>query len=703
MKKRLLRKVLSLVMVTALALSLGITSFASDSALTRAEMVAQLVESAGLKDQVASYAAKPSVFDDVAEDSAYKGHINLAYEKDLISGTGNNCFAPDEPATQLQASIVLMRYAKVPSALVSKDNAAQGYSAMAVNAGVVDSGYNESASVSRTQFQNMLDKANGMSGKPYIGITWKSNEQNYDSFKTVIRAAGGIPVELAQVTSNVVDYDSNGAVMQEYLESSGMLQQEYANQIKAKNLSRSNAADVMQGIDGVFFTGGEDISPSLYATPQKEANNGEEINATRDISDYTLMAYCFEQDVPTFAACRGMQMMSIVSGSGFIQDIPNYYKASGKADGDTHRMPPNAPNRTYARHGVDILTTQSRWLYDVVGGEQLDNVSSWHHQGLAPKDLEGTDLTMVAKSTVDGLDIVEGVEKQGKTFCMGVQFHPENDCALALHQGKPEAALCDVDICLTFFETLVGYAADKPVIGISWGGDPADFVDMQDIVRNVGGVVTHLPQITSYEEAVEALKRVDGIIVTGGEDINPDLYNEEHSPLLEDNNEYRDLRDTSDYNLIKAAVAGNEPMLAICRGMQMFNVACGGGLIQDLPTYLEKDGEEYRVHRNRPEWARHDIEVKDNSKWLKDVIGSASLENVASWHHQVANPERIGEGLTVVSYGPDEVIEAMEYQANTFSLGVQFHPEADALGGADAVCDSTIAANFFRALVQHAG
>lgn len=701
MKKRMLRKVLSLATAAALVLGLNITAFASDSALTRAEMVAQLVEAVGLKDQVAVYAAKDSVFEDVAEGSDYEGHLNLAYENGWISGTGDGCFSPDNAATQLEAATVLLKYAKVPSALIEiwpKD-----YSAMAVNADLAGSSYNAGATVSSNQFRQMLDKANAMAGKPYIGITWKSNEQNYASFKTVIRAAGGIPVELGQVTSSAVRYNSDGSVMDAFLADTGMLKQEFADQIKAKDLSKSNAGTVMRAIDGVFFTGGEDISPSLYAKPQAEANNGEEINATRDISDYTLMAYCFANDVPTFAACRGMQMMSLVSGSGFIQDIPNYYKAQGKADGDTHRMPANAPNRTYARHSVDVLTDQSRWLYDVVGGDTLDNVSSWHHQGLAPSDLEGTDLTLVAKSTVDGLDIVEGVEKQGMTFCLGVQFHPENDCANALHNNNPAGALCDVDVCLTFFETLVGYAAGKPLIGISWGGDPADYVDIQDIVRNVGGVTTHLPQITNYDEAVNALKRVDGIVVTGGEDINPDLYGEEHSPLLEDNNEYRDLRDTSDYNLIKAAVETNEPMLAICRGMQMFNVACGGGLIQDLPTYLEKSDEEYKVHRNRPNWARHDIDVLDNSKWLADVVGGDTLANVASWHHQVANPERIGEGLTVVSYGPDEVIEAVEYQANTFALGVQFHPEADALGGPDAVCNPSTAANFFRALVNHAG
>ncbi len=699
MKKRLFRKVLSLLTAAALVSSLSITGFAADSALTRAEMAALLVEGAGLSGQVASYAAKTSAFQDVAEGSAYEGHINLAYEKGLVSGTGGNSFSPDTPATQLEAASVLLRYAKVPGALL--ESWPRDYAGMAFNAGLMEKDASGN-SISKAEFQTMLDKANAMAGKPYIGITWKSDAQNYDSFKAVIRAAGGIPVELDQVTSNVVGYDANGAVQAEYLEASGMLKQSYADQIKAKDLSKSNASNVMRAIDGVFFTGGEDISPSLYAQPQKEANHGEEINATRDISDYTLMAYCFVNDVPTFAACRGMQMMSVVSGSGFIQDIPDFYKAKGKDDGDTHRMPPDAPNRTYARHSVDVLTTESRWLYDVVGGDKLDNVSSWHHQGLEPDSLKGTDLTMVAKSTVDGLDVVEGVEKQGQTFCLGVQFHPENDCALAIYQNKPEAALCDLDICLTFFETLVGYAADKPVIGISWGGDPADYVDMQDIVRNVGGVVTHIPQLTSKEDAVNALKRLDGVIVTGGEDINPDLYGEEHSPLLEDNNEYRDLRDTSDYNLIQAAVEGDKPMLAICRGMQMFNVARGGGLIQDLPTYLEKSDEEYKVHRNRPEWARHNVGVENGSKWLEDIVGGASLKDVASWHHQVVNPERVGEGLTVVSYGPDQVIEAVEYQANTFALGVQFHPEADALGGADAVCDPAVAANFFRALVQHA-
>ena len=549
--------------------------------------------------------------------------------------------------------------------------------------------YSPNSAVNKTVFVQMMSNAKAMEGKPFIGISWKSNTQDYAAFATVIRAAGGVAVELPQITSSAVEYDSSNKVTSAYLEESGMLKQAYADQIKAKNFANTNVAQVMAEVDGVFFTGGEDISPSLFAEPQKEANHGEEINATRDISDYTLMAYCIQQDIPSFAACRGMQMMSIVSGADFIQDIPDYFAAQGAEYNDLHRMPADAPNRDYARHDVDIIDKDSL-LYDVVNADVLKNVSSWHHQ--AVKSVEGTGLTVTAKTTLNGVDIIEAVENKDKTFCVGVQFHPENDCSLVLYQGKE--APCDFDTCLTFFENLVAYASEKPVIGISWGGDPVDYTDIQDIIREAGGVVTHLPQITRYEQAVSALKSVDGIVVTGGEDINPDLYGDEHSPLLEDNTEYRDIRDTSDYNLIQAAVQTDEPMLAICRGMQMLNVVCGGGLIQDLPTYLGKD-DSYRVHRNKPDWARHDITVTDTDSLLYSIVGGTSLADVASWHHQVANPQRVGQGLTVVAYGPDEVIEALEYQANDFTLGVQFHPEADALDH-DAYMD------FFEALLAHA-
>ena len=302
----------------------------------------------------------------------------------------------------------------------------------------------------------MLKNAAAIADKPVIGISWSYNGQNYDSHKTIFKTVGAIPVELDQVTSTAVKYDAEGKIESAYLEESGMLKQEYADKVKEKDLTASNVGAVMQAIDGVFFTGGEDVSPSLFKVPEKEKNEGEEINATRDISDYMLMAYCLEKDVPTFAVCRGEQVMSIVCGCTFIQDIPNYYKEQGKTYNDTHRMPADAPDRTYARHDVTINKDASKWLYKIVGSTELKNVSSWHHQAVG--GVEGTNLTVVSTATYDGVEVIEAVERQDKTFCLGVQFHPENDCKFVLYTKTPEKALCDYETCLNFFEMLVEYA-----------------------------------------------------------------------------------------------------------------------------------------------------------------------------------------------------------------------------------------------------
>ena len=345
--KQQVRKILSLTTAAALTLGMVVTAHAADSGMTRGEMAKLLVEGAGLSGQAAEYAAKNSAFQDVAEGSAYEGYINLAYEKGLMSGTGSGSFRPDAKTTQLEAAAAVMQYAGVPDEMLKAWPA--DYEDTAVRVGLTAGlTFDGTSGVTQAQFETMLKNGSALIGKPYIGISWKSSTQNYDSFKTVIRAAGGNPVELDQVTSTAVAYDKDGKILDSYLEESGMLKQEYADQIKAKNLANSNVGEAMAGIDGVFFTGGEDVSPSLFKVPQKEANMGEEINATRDISDYTLMAYCLSKDVPTLGACRGMQVMSIVSGTGFIQDIPAYYQAKGKTYDDSHRMPADAPDR--ARH-----------------------------------------------------------------------------------------------------------------------------------------------------------------------------------------------------------------------------------------------------------------------------------------------------------------------------------------------------------------
>ena len=112
-------------------------------------------------------------------------------------------------------------------------------------------------------------------GKPVIGISWKSNKQDYAAFKKIIELAGGVPVELGQIKSTDVKYDSDGAVDKSALEKSGMLKQKYANKIKAKDFAKTNIATVMQGVDGVFGTGGEDISRPCTKMRKRKRTTGK--------------------------------------------------------------------------------------------------------------------------------------------------------------------------------------------------------------------------------------------------------------------------------------------------------------------------------------------------------------------------------------------------------------------------------------------
>ena len=291
MKKQTFKRALSLAMASTLMMGMAINGYAADPALTRGEMAALLVEGAGLSDQVAAYADQASAFKDVAEGSKYEGAINLAYAKGLVSGTGDGKFSPDAKATQVEAAAVLLKAAGVPGNLMASWPAA--YNEMAKWSGLVDGvDFDAAKTIAKADFTKMQANAAEVAEKPVIGLSWAYDEQaeEYVYYRAVVKEAGGIPVELPQVMSKAVQYDANDDILPEYLEQSGMLKKEYAEKIKAGDFANTNIAEAMKGIDGVFFTGGEDISPSLFAVSETEKNEGEGINATRDISDYTLMA-----------------------------------------------------------------------------------------------------------------------------------------------------------------------------------------------------------------------------------------------------------------------------------------------------------------------------------------------------------------------------------------------------------------------------
>lgn len=206
-------------------------------------------------------------------------------------------------------------------------------------------------------------------------------------------------------------------------------------------------------------------------------------------------------------------------------------------------------------------------------------------------------------------------------------------------------------------------------VGISWSSDEID-EDTQayaDAVKQAGGEPVFLPCVNNDEEAMAALATVDCLIMTGGEDINPAWYGQAPNENLE---EVNDIRDVSDFALIRQAMEMDMPTLCTCRGMQLLNVACGGTLYQDIPSQVPSEV----VHRdpNGEDFVYHDINVVENT-FVAVSQGGAGTYSVNSWHHQ--GIDQLGNNLTVAATSEDGMIEGIIRQGNTYFYGVQFHPE----------------------------
>ena len=215
----------------------------------------------------------------------------------------------------------------------------------------------------------------------------------------------------------------------------------------------------------------------------------------------------------------------------------------------------------------------------------------------------------------------------------------------------------------------------KPVLKV--GISPTTYAPGTNVyvgaAKAAGFTAVILPTVSTEERAAEVLSGLDAIILTGGEDLDPAWYGEsEISPGINDINAPRD---TSDMLYIRKALELDMPMLCICRGMQLLNVACGGTLYQDIPMQVGTSV----VHRdpNRRYFVNHTITVEEGSL-LRQLIG-ASTATVNSWHHQAAKD--IGDGLKVTAKTADGTVECIELEGKRYVIGTQFHPEQLYAGG----------------------
>jgi putative glutamine amidotransferase len=207
-----------------------------------------------------------------------------------------------------------------------------------------------------------------------------------------------------------------------------------------------------------------------------------------------------------------------------------------------------------------------------------------------------------------------------------------------------------------------------------------------DAVQRAGGVPVLLPpQLVS--PARDALwSRLDALLLTGGGDVDPARYGQPPHPTVY---EICAARDDLELDLTRRALDEGLPFLAICRGIQVLNVALGGTLVQDVASatgsliqHSQKD------KRSVP---THAVKV-DTASRLAGILGCAALE-VNTLHHQ--SIDRPGDGLRIVAHAPDGVAEGAEVPAHSFAVAVQWHPEE--LVGQDAA-----ARNLFDALMDAA-
>ena len=200
-----------------------------------------------------------------------------------------------------------------------------------------------------------------------------------------------------------------------------------------------------------------------------------------------------------------------------------------------------------------------------------------------------------------------------------------------------------------------------PIVAITPCKKPRDY---EAAVRRAGAT----PRPLALDDATaEALRGVDGLLLTGGDDVDPALYGEPPHTTFD---VAEPGRDAFEIDLVRRALDADLPVLAICRGLQVLNVALGGTLIQDIPSepgrLLLHDTE------GPPTTPAHTVTVAPGS-CLAALVGPDDVRTVNSRHHQAVRA--LGRGLIATATSPDGLIEGAEVPAARFCVGVQWHPE----------------------------
>jgi putative glutamine amidotransferase len=237
----------------------------------------------------------------------------------------------------------------------------------------------------------------------------------------------------------------------------------------------------------------------------------------------------------------------------------------------------------------------------------------------------------------------------------------------------------------------------KPLIGVTaydyvkpengWHYD-ISYCKNAAAIERAGGLPVLIPSSLQQDTLRAIYERLDAILLPGGADINPVQYKSQAHPKL---GAVSDVRDAMELSMAKWALADDLPILGICRGIQLLNVAMGGSLVQDIPSTIESQLR-HDIEGDEPRNTfLHDIQLEANSR-LADILGDTSF-TVNSLHHQALR--EVAPNAKVVAKAPDGIIEAIEVPNKHFVMAVQWHPE-------DLLDDDSRMENLFKAFVQAA-
>jgi putative glutamine amidotransferase len=208
-----------------------------------------------------------------------------------------------------------------------------------------------------------------------------------------------------------------------------------------------------------------------------------------------------------------------------------------------------------------------------------------------------------------------------------------------------------------------------PIIGITCSTtDSGNSVGTSYVsaLENVGGIPVLLPSVRNEQCILEFINLIDGLLLSGGVDVDPYLFGEEPKPLM---GKIDCDRDYIEMRLIQKALEIDLPILGICRGIQVLNVTAGGTLYQDISMHSKG------ILKHRQDapgsYATHSIEIKPGSR-LMNILSDLKIRT-NTFHHQAVR--EAAPGFIISAYAQDKIIEGIESINHSFVMGVQFHPE----------------------------